>query len=166
MALKALLAAAVLALAALSLAAGQARAYDVSRGDTLWAISHRTGVPIRRIVHDNAIRDPNHIVVGQHLALPGDSAAPGAAAPAPRPQPVTGGTARRVLVAAANEFGLNPNFVLAVSFLESGYDQAQGSRAGAIRLVPGMGGPARASRSSTSSGQHSSPPAWWVQPPG
>jgi soluble lytic murein transglycosylase-like protein len=43
--------------------------------------------------------------------------------------------ARRLLVAAAREFGVNPNFVLAVAWWESGYDQGQISDAGAVGLM-------------------------------
>jgi LysM repeat protein len=135
MVLKTLLAAAVLALVALPLTAGAAAAYDVRGGDTLWAISRRTGVPVDRIVHDNAIRNPDHIVVGQHLALPTDAAAAPPPRQRPQPGPVRGEAARALLVAAARELGLNPNFVLAVSFWESGYDQSQVSSAGAIGLM-------------------------------
>jgi soluble lytic murein transglycosylase-like protein len=140
MARKTLLGAVVLALAML-LGAGQAAAYDVNGGDTLWGISRRTGVPVERIARDNGLRDPNRIRAGQHLVLTGDPAA--TAAPPPRPQPVRGDAARRVLVAAAEEFGLNPNFVLAVSYWESGYDQAQVSQAGAVGLMQVMPATAR-----------------------
>ncbi|HEY4027451.1 MAG TPA: transglycosylase SLT domain-containing protein [Candidatus Dormibacteraeota bacterium] len=126
MAHKTLPATVALALAALLLSAGQATAYDVQRGDTLWAISRRTGVPVDRIVRDNGLRDPDRLLAGQHLVLPGD---------APPQQPVRDVAARRLLVAAAREFGVNPNFVLAVAWWESGYDQGQISDAGAVGLM-------------------------------
>jgi N-acetylmuramoyl-L-alanine amidase len=119
----------VAALAWLVLGAGSAAAYDVRPGDTLWAISHRTGVPVDRIAHDNGLADPNHIVPGQHLVLNG---APPAA---PEPRPVRGAATRRILVAAAHRSGLNPNFVLAVALWESGYDQSQVSTDGAVGLM-------------------------------
>ena len=120
----------LVALAALLLGTGPAAAYDVKQGDTLWAISRRTGVPVDRIVRDNGLKDPNHIVPGQHLVV-GDEARR-----APRmPEAVRGAAARRLLVAAAHEFGVNPNFVLAVSRWESGYDQTQISKDGAIGLM-------------------------------
>jgi LysM repeat protein len=126
MARRTLLAAPLAALAVLLLGAGPAAAYDVKPGDTLWSISRLTGVPVDQIVRDNGLKDPNLIVPGQHLVV-------GTAAQTP--EPVRGAAARRVLVAAAHEFGLNPNFVLAVSTWESGENQTKVSRAGAVGLM-------------------------------
>jgi soluble lytic murein transglycosylase-like protein len=42
---------------------------------------------------------------------------------------------RTLLVAAAHEFGLDPDFVLAVSTWESGEDQTQVSKDGAVGLM-------------------------------
>jgi len=53
-------------------------------------------------------------------------------APAARLAPAQ---ARAVLVRAAHDHGLNPNFVLAVSFWESGWNQGARSRSGAIGLM-------------------------------
>jgi soluble lytic murein transglycosylase-like protein len=132
-----LFAAPLAVLAALLLFPGRAAAYDVQPGDSLWAISHRTGVSIDRIVRDNGIRNPNRILAGQHLVV-GDVAA-AAAAPGPRaPEPVRGEAARQLLVAAAREFGVNPAFVLAVSYWESGYDQTRISVDGAVGLMQVM----------------------------
>jgi LysM repeat protein len=131
-----LVAALLAALAGLLLGTGQAAAYDVQPGDTLWAISHRTGVPVDQIVRDNGLKDPNRLVPGQHLVV-GDAPPPGAAA-ARTPEAVRGATARQLLVASAREFGLNPNFVLAVSMWESGHDQTQVSKDGAIGLMQVM----------------------------
>ncbi len=126
--------AALIALAGLLLGVGQAAAYDVRPGDTLWAISHHTGVPVGRIVRDNGLRDPDRIVPGQHL-LVGDVPT----FPVDRtPELVRGDAARRQLVAAAHEFGVNPNLVLALSLWESGHDQAQVSRDGAVGLMQVM----------------------------
>jgi soluble lytic murein transglycosylase-like protein len=131
-----LLAALLAALAGLLLWSGQAAAYDVKPGDTLWAISHRTGVPVDQIARDSGLKDPNRILPGQHLVV-GDAPIPRAAA-ARTPEPVRGEAARQVLAAAAREFGLNSNFVLAVSMWESGRDQTQISNAGAIGLMQVM----------------------------
>lgn len=54
------------------------------------------------------------------------------AAPAPR---LTSAQARAILVRAAHHRGLNPNFVLAVSYWESGWNQAARSRTGAVGLM-------------------------------
>ena len=145
MARNTLLAAPVAALAGLLLGTGSAAAYDVQKGDTLWSISHRTGVPASRIVHDNGLRDPNYIVPGQHLVV-GDQpppAPPPTAAAQRAPEAVRGDAARQLLVAAAHEFGVNPNLVLALSWWESGQNQAEVSNDGAIGLMQVMPGTAR-----------------------
>lgn len=67
----------------------------------------------------------------RHSARP--AARPAAqAAPAARP---TSAQARAILVRAAHNHGLNPNFVLAVSYWESGWNQAARSYTGAIGLM-------------------------------
>jgi soluble lytic murein transglycosylase-like protein len=173
---------------------GTAAAYTVQAGDSLCAISNRTGVPVSKIAADNHIANPDQIYVGQQLSIqagPQDpapvatTAQPGATyvvrrgdslwkiarqtavsmaqivtlnnisttaalqvgqrlllAPlAPPPAPSTsapavrGEAARRLLVAAAHEFGVNPAFVLAVSLWESGYNQGVVSSTGAVGLM-------------------------------
>src|SRR5437899_12206234 len=48
---------------------------------------------------------------------------------------LTSPQARAILIRAARRHGLNPNFVLAVSYWESGWNQAARSRTGAIGLL-------------------------------
>lgn len=47
--------------------------YTVKAGDDLYALSARFGVPVSRIVADNALRYPNRLVVGQHLIIMSNS---------------------------------------------------------------------------------------------
>jgi LysM repeat protein len=62
----------------------------VAQGDTLSAIARRTGSSVQAIAQANGLADPNRIVVGQVLVVPGAAPAP---APAPQAQPVaTSGT--------------------------------------------------------------------------
>jgi soluble lytic murein transglycosylase-like protein len=52
-----------------------------------------------------------------------------------RTAPLTATQARAILIRAARHHGLNPNFVLAVSYWESGWKQAARSRTGAVGLM-------------------------------
>lgn len=47
--------------------------YTVKAGDSLNEISRRFGIPISRIIADNALRYPNNLVVGQHLIIMSDT---------------------------------------------------------------------------------------------
>src|SRR5260370_22916076 len=53
--------------------------------------------------------------------------------PAPR---LASAQARAILIRAAHNHGLNPNFVLAVSYWESAWDQIARSYTGPVRLSP------------------------------
>lgn len=72
--------------------------------------------------------------------LPPEKLGPPPSAPPPSP-PITRhyvpdrAHARDLLVAAAHRQGLNPNFVLAVGWWESGWDQAEVSATGAVGLM-------------------------------
>ena len=54
---------------------------------------------------------------------------------ASRPVHLSPAQARAILIRAAHHHGLNPNFVLALSYWESGWDQAARSRTGAVGLM-------------------------------
>ena len=47
--------------------------YTVKAGDSLNEISRRFGIPISRIIADNALRYPDNLVVGQHLIIMSDT---------------------------------------------------------------------------------------------
>ncbi len=70
--------------------------------------------------------------VHRHIARPAARPAAHRTAPAPRP---TSAAARAILIRAAHNHGLNPNFVLAVSYWESGWNQAARSYTGAVGLM-------------------------------
>lgn len=125
-------------------------AYTIRPGDTLWSISRDAGIPVDGLVGLNRLKDPDRIYAGQRLRLAGSPAFEPAAvlviAPAGTVRPaagvgsgaqpaVRGAAARRLLLSAAQEQGLDPNFVLAVSQWESGYNQGMVSKAGAIGMM-------------------------------
>src|ERR1700682_6092323 len=61
----------------------------------------------------------------RHTTRPAARLAASQVAPAPRP---TAGQARAILIRAARNHGLNPQFVLGVSYWESGWNQAARSQ--------------------------------------
>jgi LysM repeat protein len=61
--------------------------HTVRSGDTLSAISDRYGVSVQAIVQGNGLRDPDHILVGAQLKIPGSAASGGGTStPASGPQ--------------------------------------------------------------------------------
>ena len=68
----------------------------------------------------------------RHIARPVTRPLARAATPALR---LTSAQARAILIRAARNHGLNPNFVLAVSYWESGWNQAARSYTGAVGLM-------------------------------
>jgi soluble lytic murein transglycosylase-like protein len=115
------------------LGATSASAYEVGAGETLSSISSRTGVPVSQLASDNQIANPDRVYAGRQIRIRSQRAAA-----EPRPAAagvVRGEQAKRLLVAAARERQLNPNFVLALSLWESGYNQSMVSGAGAVGLM-------------------------------
>lgn len=43
--------------------------YTVKKGDTLWAISQRTGIPVNTLAQNSGIKDANRISIGQRINL-------------------------------------------------------------------------------------------------
>jgi murein DD-endopeptidase MepM/ murein hydrolase activator NlpD len=44
--------------------------YYAQRGDTLYSIARRSGVPVRTIIDTNQLQPPYQLLIGQHLILP------------------------------------------------------------------------------------------------
>lgn len=117
-----------------ALAVAGSAAYVVRSGDTLSAIAQRAGVSVSQLAAANGIADPNRIYAGQTLQIP---SADGltldrAAAAFPRIQE------RRALVpifakwAKAN--GLDLDLLLAVTWMESGWQNGTVSPVGAVGI--------------------------------
>src|SRR2546429_9681848 len=73
------------------------------------------------------------VAVAASLSLPVALAVPPAYAA--HKSSLTSPQARAILIRAARHHNLNPNFVLAVSYWESGWNQAARSRTGAVGLM-------------------------------
>jgi LysM repeat protein len=112
-------------------AAAPATSYTVARGDTLWAISRKTGVGVATLASLNHLGAPYVIHGGQVLLL----SAPPAPAQAPKQRTVSTDQARALLTAAARRHGVRPSFVLALSYWESGWNQDVVSKTGAVGLM-------------------------------
>lgn len=87
-------------IAVLGLVAASGAAYTVRSGDTLSELAERHGVSVDSLVEANSIRNPNHIVVGQVLTIPGQTAETPAA-----PSPSGGGGASTHVVASGESLG-------------------------------------------------------------
>jgi len=117
------------ALAAMPASAGQ---YVVRPGDSLWSISHSYNISVAKLLRANQVQNPDLIFPGQHLTVPDP---PAAAAPSVSPAGPRGAAAKAIIVRQARRHDLNPNFALAVSYWESGWNQGAVSSTGAIGLM-------------------------------
>lgn len=93
----------------------------VRAGETLSAIASRYGTTVDRLAASNHIANPNLIVAGQHLKVPGS------AAPATTTSASVGDTIRSQAAAV----GVDATLVEAVAWQESGWNEAAVSVTGA-----------------------------------
>lgn len=106
--------------------------YAIQNGDNLSAIADRFGLSIQALADANGIDDANSIFVGQVLQIPLQTS--GSA-----PSQVNN---KAVLRSAESEFDLPQGLLLALSWQESGWNQAMVSSADAIgltQLLPSTG---------------------------
>jgi N-acetylmuramoyl-L-alanine amidase len=124
-------------------AAPAAQTYTVKSGDSLWAISSRTGVALGTLYSLNNLSASSIIHPGQVIKLSG-AAAPAAPAPAPAAPapaaPSTSGTEsvaqiKSMIVATAQSMGVDPALALAFGEQESSFRQNVTSSAGAIGVM-------------------------------
>jgi len=100
----------------------------VAAGETLAAIAARYGVTADVLIEANGLDNPNHIVEGQALAVPG--VVPG--------RQYSLDEYAAILETAAAEFGVDPALLKALAWQESGWNQFVVSYAGAVGLMQVM----------------------------
>lgn len=108
---------------------GNEQTHTVSPGDNLSTIAQRYGVAIAALVSANDLNNPNRILIGQLLRIPGITAPANDRA-----------TIERELISAEQEFGLPHGLLRAVAWQESGWQQHVVSSAGAVgvaQIMPG-----------------------------
>jgi len=103
--------------------------YVVRAGETTSIIARRFGISVDDIVKANNLADANQLSVGQRLILPGDWA--------PRPAS-SRDEVRELLEQASAKYGWNPATVKAVAMVESGWNNAVVSYAGALGVMQVM----------------------------
>jgi N-acetylmuramoyl-L-alanine amidase len=110
-----------------STSASSSGVYVVQPGDTLTAIAVRYGTTPLAIVNANGLVNPDLVVIGSRLSIPGSSvSSPVTVAP------YSPATTRALIVADAEYYGVEPAFALAISWQESGFNENMISPTGAI----------------------------------
>jgi soluble lytic murein transglycosylase-like protein len=111
-----------------------ARVHTVAPGETLTGIAARYSASVAGVVQLNAIPDPNHVRIGTKLRIPDAATAPATGLPAR----LRASPARLALVPHFQRWGvannLDPAFVMAVAWQESGWQNSVVSPAGAIGI--------------------------------
>jgi soluble lytic murein transglycosylase-like protein len=118
-------------LAGLRLAA--ATTVVVQPGETLWSLAQRYQTTVSALAEVNQIADPNLIVAGTTLRLPG-GASTQAVVTGDVVQAPDGGSLQAQFAAAASEEGVSVALLKAITWQESGWDNAAVSPAGAIGM--------------------------------
>jgi len=141
--LRALPAAALLGALCLLAAAGPAApaTVPVRPGETLSAIAARAGTTPAALARLNGIADPDLVLAGSRLRLPG----PGGLAAPPTSASGTAGTVDipSLIARSAARHGLSPALARAVAWQESGFRQEARSAAGAVGVMQLMPATAR-----------------------
>jgi soluble lytic murein transglycosylase-like protein len=122
-------------LATLAVVPASAGQYVVRPGDTLTSISRNYNMTIAKLIRDNQVRNPDMIYPGQQLVVPDKAQPPAPAAPVAQPAGPRGAAAKAIIVKQARRHDLNPNFALALSYWESGWNQDAVSSTGAIGMM-------------------------------
>jgi murein DD-endopeptidase MepM/ murein hydrolase activator NlpD len=115
--------------------------HAVQAGETLSSIAAHYGTTVSALSRVNHLSDPNLIVVGTKLKVPGggSSSAPESSATSA----VSSSSVEEALVHEALAHGVSPSLVKAVAWEESGWQQDVVSSAGAIGVMQVMPATAR-----------------------
>lgn len=105
------------------------RTHRVTRGETLSGIAARYGTSVRSLARRNHLADPNLILAGTTLQVPGTTHVSVAH---------TGGSIESVLERHSSAAGIDASLVKAVAWHESGWQQDVVSSAGAIGVMQVM----------------------------
>ncbi len=121
--------------------------YTVQPGDSLGAIAARFGTSTAALASANGLANPNIIVAGTRLRVPGASAAPSQGPLTPVTAATNGwgnhpsrATIAGLIATHSARYGVDPALVRAVAWQESGWWQGSRSSSGAIgvmQLMPG-----------------------------
>jgi LysM repeat protein len=113
--------------------------HTVKAGETLSDIAARFSVSVGALARANRISNPNFVVAGTSISVPGAGGSSTAGAPAP----VSAAEVGYLLEQEAIAIGVNPSLVKAMAYQESGWQQDVVSSAGAIGVMQVMPGTAR-----------------------
>lgn len=118
----------------------------VAVGETLLGLAVRYGSSAGAIAQANAVANPNLIRSGQRLTIPGRAApARGTAGGTPAGGPVGGGARDDIgalLESISQRYSMNPAFVKAVAWQESGWNPqavSSASAVGVMQVLPSTG---------------------------
>ncbi|HZK50247.1 MAG TPA: LysM peptidoglycan-binding domain-containing protein [Actinomycetota bacterium] len=113
--------------------------HSVQAGETLSDIAARFGVSVSSLARANGISNPNFIVAGTSITVPGSGGSASTTAPAP----VSSNEVGYFLEQEAVANGVNPSLIKAMAYQESGWQQDVVSSAGAIGVMQVMPATAR-----------------------
>jgi|FLYL01.1.fsa_nt_gi LysM repeat protein len=111
-----------------------ASTYVVQPGDTVSAIAQRFGITVEALSAANGLADPDLIVAGQTLEVPGQAPPPSVHIEVPSVPPDAPEIEAMIEELAAAE-GVDARLVKAIALIESGWNQNARSAAGAVGVM-------------------------------